>query len=633
MTPEPLSILKKYWGHNHFRPLQIDIIESVLAGKDTLALLPTGGGKSICFQVPALCLGKMCLVISPLIALMQDQVEQLEGRGLRAACLVSALSVDAIDLILEQAVSGELQFLYVSPERLQTELFRVRFAKMQLGLIAVDEAHCVSQWGYDFRPPYLQIAQIRPIHPKVPIIALTATATPQVVEDIADKLAFKHANTFQKSFFRPNIAYQIVPSANKHKDLLELCQKEKGSGIVYLSSRKNVEYIANFLREQGISADFYHAGLAAKERSERQKKWIDNQIQVIVSTNAFGMGIDKPDVRFVAHLDIPQSPEAYFQEAGRGGRDEKFAYAQLFFQDQDIERLEQRVLRNYPEPEIVQKVYQAICNYGKIAQGTGQGSTVILPNLLDFSAQFELSDIYAALKILTLEEYLDFQEQNIAHSRSRILLSREQLILWIRKNTIFAPLIRILVRVYPRILETDVPIYENQIAYVLRKKPAEIINLLQTLHQKKAIDYQEGGQKNTVYFLRDRVSAHFFCLRTDRYYARKEDALKKMQAMKKYVSAKICRSVFLLSYFGEHQGEFCGLCDECLVENNSFSPQDHARFLAWIAERTQWNFQDLQIHFSNIDIRTLEGWVEDLIEKEQVYFDNWWFFNKQKANL
>lgn len=352
------EILQKYWGYSTFRPLQEDIIRSVMSGHDTLALLPTGGGKSVCFQVPGLATEGLCLVISPLIALMKDQVEQLTRRGILAQAIYSGMSNREIDIALDNCIYGHTKFLYISPERLQTELFQVRAAKMKIGLLAIDEAHCISQWGYDFRPPYLQIAEFRQLIPQVPCIALTATATEVVKKDIQEKLAFKNGAVFQKSFARANLSYSAFFEENKEKRLLEMLQKVPGTAVVYVRNRKRTQQAADYLRKMGISADFYHAGLPNDQRAKKQEAWIQNKTRVIVATNAFGMGIDKPDVRLVVHIDLPDSLEAYYQEAGRAGRDEKLAYATALFNQQDINQLRQNIQTSYPTEDLIRRVYQ-----------------------------------------------------------------------------------------------------------------------------------------------------------------------------------------------------------------------------------------------------------------------------------
>lgn len=389
------QILKQYWGYDDFRPLQEDIVKSVVSGQDTLALLPTGGGKSICFQVPALAMEGVCVVITPLIALMKDQVQNLRKRKIKADALYAGMSRDEIERILSNCLfDKDFKFLYVSPERLQTERFRLAFSQMKICMIAVDEAHCISQWGYDFRPPYLEIAQIRKVFPKVPVLALTATATPDVVKDIQKRLDFKKEHVFQKSFKRDNLTYMVVKEENKRERMLKLMDYYKGTGIVYVRNRRKTQEIAEFLQERGVSADFYHAGLDAETRDEKQRKWMNDEIRVIVSTNAFGMGIDKPDVRFVIHLDIPDTLEAYFQEAGRGGRDLKPSVAVMFYDEHDVKELQHNFEQAYPSVEKIRKLYRDLCSYYQIAIGEGEHAMFI----------FQYENLLKKLKI----SYVDF---------------------------------------------------------------------------------------------------------------------------------------------------------------------------------------------------------------------------------
>ncbi|MCB0586106.1 MAG: ATP-dependent DNA helicase RecQ, partial [Phaeodactylibacter sp.] len=401
MENSPLEILKKYWGYDGFRPLQEDIIRSVLEGKDTLALMPTGGGKSICYQVPALCREGICIVVSPLIALMKDQVENLKQRNIPAEAIYSGMHYRDIDRILDNCVYGNIKLLYLSPERLTTELARVRIQKMKASLLAVDEAHCVSQWGYDFRPPYLQIAEMREVLPGVPILALTATATPEVARDIQEKLAFRQENLLQKSFERPNLSYSVLHEEDKLKKLAEILHRVPGSGIVYVRSRRRTKEIARYLQRQKIRADFYHAGLDTEERSRKQEEWMNNKSRVVVSTNAFGMGIDKPDVRVVVHMELPDSLEAYFQEAGRAGRDGRKSYAVLLYNDSDRQNLERRFEQSFPGLKEVQRVYRALGSYFQLATGSGEGQSFDF-EIVEFARNFQIKIVqaYSCLKIL-----------------------------------------------------------------------------------------------------------------------------------------------------------------------------------------------------------------------------------------
>ncbi|MEM1137932.1 MAG: ATP-dependent DNA helicase RecQ, partial [Bacteroidota bacterium] len=444
------KILYQYWKYTTFRSLQEEIIQAVLAGKDTLALLPTGGGKSICFQVPALAKEGVCIVISPLIALMKDQVYQLNTRGIEAKAIYAGMSQREIDITLDNAIYGNIKFLYVSPERLKTEIFITRAAKMNISLLAIDEAHCISQWGYDFRPPYLELMQFRELIPNVPCIALTATATEVVKNDIQDKLGFdQNAGFFQKSFARENLSYSVYYEEDKEKRMLEILSKVAGSAIVYVRSRKRTKHFADFLRARKISASFYHAGLSNEERARRQDDWINNRTRVIVATNAFGMGIDKPDVRIVIHLDLPDNLEAYYQEAGRAGRDERKAFAVLLYNHNDIKQLKENIEISHPSIDKLKKVYQAVANYLKIAVGSGYLESYDF-DLDDFVNTFKLPylETYHALKKLEEQDFIQFNESFYAPSRLTIALSHDKLYEFQVANKEADKLIKILLRVY-----------------------------------------------------------------------------------------------------------------------------------------------------------------------------------------
>jgi ATP-dependent DNA helicase RecQ len=564
------DILLKHWGYSTFRPLQEDIIVSVLNGNDTLALLPTGGGKSICFQVPALASDGMCLVISPLIALMKDQVLNLHKKNIQAAAIVSGMHIKEIDYTLDNAVYGRYKFLYVSPERLLNELFIERFNRMQINLIAVDEAHCISQWGYDFRPPYLKIAELRKHKPEVPVLALTATATQEVVADIQNKLAFKKNNVFKKSFERKNLSYIVQKEENKLKRLLIICNKLKGSGVIYVRNRKRTQEVADFLIRNNIRADFYHAGLEMLQREKKQFNWINNQTRVIVSTNAFGMGIDKPDVRFVIHLDLPDSPEAYFQEAGRAGRDEKNAYAILLWNYSDVIDLKKNFENQFPEKEIIKKTYIALCNYFQIAVNAGTGVTFNF-NLNDFCKRFNLnaSITFNALKILELAEYIALSEAY--HNPSKIKITVDNLTLYDYqlRNPKFDKFIKVLLRSYGGIFDNYVIIKEEDIALRMELSLSDTINSLNYLDRINIISYIPRNDNPQVTLLSPRVSESSFYLANEVYETRKKRAENRINTMINYAEQAVCRSNFLLNYFGEKTDMRCGVCDYCLKMNKT----------------------------------------------------------------
>jgi ATP-dependent DNA helicase RecQ len=563
------NILYRYWGHKAFRPLQEDIIRSVIEGKDTLALLPTGGGKSVCFQVPALIRGGLCIVVSPLIALMKDQVSNLAGKGINAKALYTGMHAREIDLVLEEAAEGDLSFLYLSPERLQTEIFKSRLERMPLMTIAVDEAHCISQWGYDFRPPYLQIATIREIHPETPVIALTATATPSVVLDIMDKLAFREKLVFSKSFARENLVYLSMEEENKYNRIIRICNKIKGSGIVYARNRKLTEELAGYLNKNRIRASYYHAGLTPELRDKRQHEWITDQVQVMVSTNAFGMGIDKPDVRFVIHIDIPDSPEAYFQEAGRGGRDGDKSYAVLLFEQADILKAKTNFAQSWPEIREIRAVYTALCNHYQLAVGSGRDQSFDF-DIQEFALKYNRQprDVYYCIKALEQQGYLMMNEGFSDPSKVMIVVDQEELYRFQVKNLTLDPFIRLLLRSYAGIFSDFVKISEETLASRMKTSSLQITKILKTLEQNDLIAYHPRRTKPQVYFVLPRQDGVHMSLNNNDYLLRKEEARKRMEVMIRYArSAAKCRSELLLEYFGEKQPVRCGQCDVCRKRN------------------------------------------------------------------
>lgn len=484
------SILKEFWGFDQFRPLQEDIIQSVLNGNDTLALLPTGGGKSLCFQVPAMALDGVCIVISPLIALMTDQVENLNAKGIEAASIFSGMAHSEIDSTLDNAVKGKYKFLYVAPERILSEMFKVRVLKMNVCFVAVDEAHCISQWGYDFRPSYLRIAELKTLLPNKTFLALTATATPKVVIDIQEKLEFKKPTVFSKSFERNNIAYIVQFEEDKLSRLLNIIRNIGGTGIVYVRNRKRTQEIAMYLKQQNISADFYHAGLAPNERNWKQQAWKTNRCQVMVCTNAFGMGIDKPDVRFVVHLDVPDSLEAYFQEAGRAGRDEKKAYATILFENKDILEAQNNLEQSYPIIDDIKRVYKALGNYYQLAVGSGENVSFDF-DLNSFASTFKLNAVlvHHSLRFLEKENYISLSDNGYIPSRFKIAVSQMDLYSFQVKYINLDNFIKLLLRSYSGSFDGFVNIYETEIAKRAGLSRDEVIKLLQRLHSLQIIEY------------------------------------------------------------------------------------------------------------------------------------------------
>lgn len=560
------TVLKQHWGYDSFRPLQEDIILSVLEGRDTLALLPTGGGKSICFQVPALVKGGLCIVISPLIALMKDQVEHLRARHIKAGAIYSGMRQSEIQATIDNCLfDHEYRFLYVSPERLQTEHFKMNFERMPVSMIAVDEAHCISQWGYDFRPPYLEIAQIRKIFPQVPVLALTATATPEVVKDIQLRLDFKTENVFQKSFKRSNLTYFVVNEEDKNSRMLRIMNRYPGSGIVYVRNRKKTAETAVFLRNNGISADYYHAGLDPRERDRKQQSWMKGETRVMVSTNAFGMGIDKPDVRFVVHIDLPDTLEAYFQEAGRAGRDEKPAVAILLYDNYDVAQLKRNFTFTFPEIDRVREVYRELCQSHHIEIGTGQNK--VFPFSMEEHARtvkMNAAQYFNALKLLNNIGVILVSEHLREKSELQFRLTGDQLLQFQKEKPEYEPLITTILRSYTGVFSQFVNIDEQVLASRLKTSEKSVIEQLKTLRSDKILSYQPQSNIPLIVFLKDRIDEKYLYFDKKIYDFRKEKAEERLAAVENYVKTdNVCRSQLLLQYFGEWDSTPCGECDVC----------------------------------------------------------------------
>jgi len=562
---EAREVLFKYWGYSNFRLLQEDIVDSVLKGKDTLALMPTGGGKSITFQIPALMKAGLCLVVTPLIALMKDQVENLKAKNIKALAIHSGMDRDEIDVALTNAVFGDYKFLYLSPERLATELFRTRVEKMKINLIAVDEAHCISQWGYDFRPAYHQVAEIRKLFPDVPILALTATATTEVVKDIQDKLQFKEYHVLSKSFERRNIAYLVREAEDKPAYILRIINSVKGSGIVYVRNRKKTREIAQYLIKNGISADFYHAGLDDEIRHKKQDAWKAGKCKVVVSTNAFGMGIDKADVRFVIHETAPLSLEAYFQEAGRAGRDEKTAFAVFLTNEPDRQQLQKEINQHFPEIIYIKQVYQALSNFLKVPLGGGK-FVIYDFNLAEFcsSYKFHIIMAYNALKILEKEGYIEFSEEVNSPSRVHFTVGRDDLYKFQVANAAFDTFIKVLLRSYSGMF-SDYSIIDEQTISNRAKIPVDLVyQYLLKLSSLKLVKYLPRKKTPTITFLEERLDDKNLYISPENYRFRKEMFIRRINAVVQYVSDKEkCRSQILLKYFGQPDSQVCGICDVC----------------------------------------------------------------------
>ncbi len=620
------QILKNYWGHSKFRPLQEDIIQSVISGKDTLALLPTGGGKSICFQVPALAINGLCLVISPLIALMKDQVENLNSRNIKAAALYSGMHRMEIERTLSNCLFGETKFLYVSPERLKSDDFLSNLTRMKIGLIAVDEAHCISQWGYDFRPPYLEIADIREYFPTTPIIALTATATPLVVDDIQKKLKFKESNVFQKSFARSNLIYLTLRTENKLERLLRIIYNIKGTGIIYVRNRRKTQEIAEFLQNSNISAEFYHAGLEVEERDKKQNDWIKGIKQIMVSTNAFGMGIDKPDVRFVVHIDIPDSIEAYFQEAGRGGRDEKKSWAFMLYDELDIEELEKKYFDNFPELSFIRNVYKALCNYLQIPMEHGK-DRVFDFEFAKFAKEynFPILTCYNALKFLEKEGYFVMNEAYHKPSKILICSSNENVYNFQVDNKKYDSFIKTLLRSYGGLYTNFVQIKEQDIADRAKIGYSQVIANLIHLEKNGILIYDKQTDKPQIIITENRVDESQITLSYERYQFLKDTAKKRIDAMLNYTTNQTkCRSKLLLEYFGESNSMRCGECNICIKRNsinaNDFEFNKTIQIIKPLLQEKPMKIEDV---VKSVDIFTEEKTIEIIR----------WLIDKGKINI
>jgi len=575
----PLNILEKYWGHAQFRPLQAAIIDAVVAQKDVLALLPTGGGKSICFQVPALMQDGMCLVISPLIALMQDQVNNLQEKGIEAAVIHSGMPFSAVKETLQACTSGAYKFLYLSPERIESNLFKEYLPALDISLIAVDEAHCIAQWGYDFRPPYLRIAALRTELPSVPVIALTASATKEVESDIIEKLAFKDYSIFRQPYKRPALSYSYFEVESKINKTLDIINNVKGGGIVYCNTRKQTKDIAELLQLQKINADYYHAGVSADERQQKQKKWMIGETRIMVCTSAFGMGIDKDDVRTVIHYDMPDCLENYYQEAGRAGRDGKKAYAVLLATKADIIKARNLHETRFPAIEVIKNIYQSIANYLQLPVGIGEGGYFNF-NLLEFCNNFKLDLILVTqtLKVLEQEGHIQFSENIFLPSQVCFTCSKEGLENFEQAYPAFEPLIKALLRSYQGIFDNRISVFEKRIAGICKQSIDEIQKQLQQLAAMGMIEYLPQKETPQIHFLLNRAPAAFLHIDKDQYLKRKEAFTTRINTLIRFATNPgCCRSVFIGNYFGDIDKDNCGICDYCLsikknkIDANTFT--------------------------------------------------------------
>lgn len=564
-----LETLQQYWQYDSFRPLQESVISNVIAGKDTLAVMPTGGGKSLCFQMPSMMLPGICIVVTPLIALMKDQVANLKKRGIFALAIHSGMHFHQVKQTLENAAYGNYKFLYLSPERLETELFLEYLPVLKINLIAVDEAHCISQWGYDFRPSYLKIATLREKVADVPVIALTASATKDVQKDICEKLLFKKdAKTFSQTYERPNLSYSVFNPGSKENKLIEILQNVNGSSIVYCKSRKKTREVAMLLQTNGIAADFYHAGLGTEVRNQKQDDWVQNKTRVICCTNAFGMGIDKPDVRTVIHTEIPDALEYYYQEAGRAGRDGDKSYAVLLFHSGELSNMELMTSMRYPDLKTIREVYSALCSYLALPAGKGFGLSLNF-EIGDFLEKFKLNPLIAnsVLKILEQEEFFTLSDNFFSPSTVEILASKQTLEEFDRHYPAYSPIIKGLLRSYEGVFDQPAIIDEFTLARFIRKDKKEVIQSLRELDERGIIAYSPRVDVPQLFFLVDRPEAGDLFVNEKRIAERKRAFEKRLAAMLGYVTEKhVCRSVYINNYFGGERISNCGICDVC-IEN------------------------------------------------------------------
>ena len=566
------EILKQYWNYDNFRGIQEEIIESIGKGHDTLGLMPTGGGKSITFQVPALAQPGLCLVITPLIALMKDQVRNLRDRGIKALAVYSGMTREEIVVALENCIFGDYKFLYISPERLDTDIFRAKLRNMKINMITVDESHCISQWGYDFRPAYLKISEIRELLPTVPVLALTATATPEVVKDIQTKLGFREdSRIFRMSFERKNLAYIVRNTESKQEELLHILNSVSGSAIVYTRNRKRTREVAELLVNNEITATFYHAGLNNDVKDQRQRSWLSGESRVMVASNAFGMGIDKPDVRLVIHVDLPDSPEAYFQEAGRAGRDGQKAYAVLLYAKSDKATLSKRITDTFPDKEYIRKVYEDVNYYFQMAMGDGLGCTFAF-NLDEFCRNFKHFPVQAdsALKILTRAGYLEYTDEQDNASRILFTIHRDELYKLRETDPETEKLINVILRSYTGLFTDYAYINEDSLAIRSGLTRQRIYEILLMLTRRHILHYIPRKKTPYIIYTRERQEAGRLAITRDIYEERKESYITRIKAMTEYATAEDkCRSRMLLRYFGEKNEHNCGLCDVCLSKHHS----------------------------------------------------------------
>lgn len=614
------EILNRVWGYGSFRPMQEDIVDAAIYGKDVLALLPTGGGKSICFQVPGLARDGICIVISPLIALMEDQVQQLQQRGIKAKALTSGMSFREIDITLDNAKFGGIEFLYVSPERIQTRLFQERVKQMNVGLFVVDEAHCISEWGHDFRPSYKQISLLRQLHPEVPMMAVTATATKEVVDDIITSLSLKNVQFFEAPFERLNISYEVYPVSNKLNAITRLCKRNDGNvGIIYCQTRKSVKNVLQHLLSHGIKANMYHGGLNSQQRSLALNNWMSEVTPIMVATNAFGMGIDKPNVRFVTHYELPNNPEAYFQEAGRAGRDGNESRTFAFVGSNDIAELKERIISQFPSIETVKLVYRAICNYLKIAIGSGKDESYTI-DFSEFTKRFQLKIdvIYPALKLLVMNGDIALTADGLRGSRIKFTIDNAHLYAFQLKNARVDPLITTLSRMYQDLFEDFSEIDETTVCKRLKINQQELESQLKFLEERGIIDITWRTSLPLVTFLHERLPDDYISFQPEVYTFRKEKALERVEAMRKYVESRQCRQQFIIEYFGQTSNP-CGKCDIC-KENVLFSKHPRLEMEILDVVQTPKTMEEILLSFEEELTLKIKNLIRELLVAERISF-------------
>jgi len=617
---ESKKILKKFWGYDQFRPLQEEIVDASILGHDVFALLPTGGGKSICYQIPGIARDGITLIVSPLIALMQDQVKTLQRMGLSAVMLSSDMKYREIDIALDNARFGNTQFLYLSPERLKSPLFRERFKSMKVGLIVVDEAHCISQWGHDFRPPYKEIGKVRELHPEVPIMAVTASATKLVKQEIIELLRLRNIKIFSGNSFRPNIQYRVLKSKNKSLDILKYCQESSDEkGIIYCSTRKKVKELTRKLRAINISAGFYHGGLNSTDREFMLDSWMSGNLKIMVATNAFGMGVDKSDVRFVIHHDMPTSIEEYYQEAGRAGRDGNSAHAIIFWEEQDLSSNRDAIFKKFPEPLVLKKTYTSLCSYLRIAFGSGEEETYEL-DLKNFTDSYgiSLAEAYYHLKALELNERLTFNEKTFQPTRLRFEINNSTLYKFQVNHDTLSPLITILTRSYPGIFENYANLNESEIAKRLKINNDKLRQQLQQLEKFGLIDITYQSDKPRITFQVARPMNINSSITNSNYLERKEIELEKVNAIIDYVHSRECRSSFISAYFDLDPKE-CGVCDNCLIKNRKDIPIRELKVL--ILNQLPSSIKVL-MNENNTEREQIVKALRELINEEKVDYEN-----------